>query len=383
MLVEFAEGEALAPYVVGDVVRIFSGGTAFARLVTATRPPASLVLDTSLPAGVHLGIQVARLLPGGGTAAAQAVAGTRLGVTGLTALTAMRGGGRHGRHGGGTASRHAAWCSTAPSPPSTPAWWGSASLRVAVVRPDPAVSAAGTAAAGAAVTTASGEAARFRAGQPVEVVAGATVVRRFVAAVDAGSDTVTLDTDHGIAATTALTVTLLATTPADTFAVAEPIAGAGDHVLVAVRGLSVIGAGAVLHIGAGSNQALREVTAAPAMLAELDSPLPASHSTNLGVERLTVDNASVRNTANAPLTRIRALVRRGPTVHRRRGGPRHRPGRGPRQPGRGDDRHGVGGPPQRHRAAGADQGGADHQRDGAGRHGRPGSPAPARSTRAR
>ena len=63
------------------MVRILSAGTYFARVVTGTRPPASLVLDVALPVGVHTGMEVARLLPGGGLAANQAVAGARLGVS--------------------------------------------------------------------------------------------------------------------------------------------------------------------------------------------------------------------------------------------------------------------------------------------------------------
>ncbi len=67
LVVDFAAGDALDPYVDGDVVRILSAGTYYARLVTGTRPPASLVLDVALPAGVHTGMEVARLLPGGGS----------------------------------------------------------------------------------------------------------------------------------------------------------------------------------------------------------------------------------------------------------------------------------------------------------------------------
>ena len=73
LVVDFAEGDALAPYVTGDVVRILSAGTYFAAVLTGTRPPASLVLDVALPVGVHTGMEVARLLPGGGVAANQAV----------------------------------------------------------------------------------------------------------------------------------------------------------------------------------------------------------------------------------------------------------------------------------------------------------------------
>ena len=49
-IVDFAAGDALAPYVPDDVVRILSAGTYFARVATSTRPPASLVLDVALPA---------------------------------------------------------------------------------------------------------------------------------------------------------------------------------------------------------------------------------------------------------------------------------------------------------------------------------------------
>ena len=38
LVVDFADGDALAPYVTGDVVRILSAGTYFARVVTGTRP---------------------------------------------------------------------------------------------------------------------------------------------------------------------------------------------------------------------------------------------------------------------------------------------------------------------------------------------------------
>lgn len=91
LLVTFSKGDPLAPYAVGDVVRLLSGGTYFARLVTGTRPAASIVIDTPLPAGVHTGMQVARLLPGGVVANNQAVDGARLGVAGLATLAAREG----------------------------------------------------------------------------------------------------------------------------------------------------------------------------------------------------------------------------------------------------------------------------------------------------
>ena len=112
-------------------------------------------------------------------------------------------------------------------------------LPVAVVRPDPTVTTGGTAGADALVSTAAGGAAKFQSGQPVEVRAGATIVHAVLAAVDGGADTLTLDANHGIAAGTALDVTLLATTAADTFTTDEAIGGAGDHVLVTVSGFGI------------------------------------------------------------------------------------------------------------------------------------------------
>ncbi len=185
-------------------------------------------------------------------------------------------------------------------------------LPVAVVRPDPAVTTDGTAGADASISTAAGGAAKFSTGQPVEVRAGATVVHAVLAAVDAGADTLTLDTNHGIAANTPLNVTLMATTAADTFATDEAIGGAGDHVLVAVSGFGVIAAGATLLLGSGGSQVVRDVTAAPVPLANLDSALPAALAANLGVERLTVDPGSERQGASAPLARIRVTFAGAP-----------------------------------------------------------------------
>ena len=304
MLVDFAGGAALAPYTTGDVVRILSAGTYFARVVTGTRAPATIVLDTSLPAGVHLGMQVARLLPGGGAAVNQSVVGTRLGVTGLNSLVAREG---VGVTAAGVVRRRIVTglvldCTVAALDASL---IGPHPLPVAVVRPDPAKAADGTATAATVITTPAGQAAQFQSGQPVEVRAGATVVRRFLTAVDPDANTLTIDGPHGIAIGTAARVSLLATTAADTFTTAQAVAGAGDHVFVTVSGFGAITSGQVLLIGSGSSRALREVTAAPALLADLDSALPASHSSNLGVERLTVDGGSVREGASAPLARIR------------------------------------------------------------------------------
>ena len=155
LVVDFAEGDALAPYVTGDVVRILSAGTYFARVVTGTRPPASLVLDVALPAGVHTGMEVARLLPGGGLAANQAVAGARLGVTGLATLTAREG---VAVTSAATVERRIVTglvldCTVAAVPA---ALQGVQPLPVAVVRPDPTVTTDGTAGADAVVTTAAG-----------------------------------------------------------------------------------------------------------------------------------------------------------------------------------------------------------------------------------
>ena len=137
-------------------------------------------------------MEVARLLPGGGVAANQAVAGARLGVTGLANLTAREG---VAVTSGATVERRIVTglvldCTVAAVPA---ALQGVQPLPVAVVRPDPTVTTDGTAGADALVTTAAGGAAKFQSGQPVEVRAGATVVHAVLAAVDAGADTLTLD----------------------------------------------------------------------------------------------------------------------------------------------------------------------------------------------
>lgn len=304
-------GGDLAPFAVGDVARILSGGSYFARTVTSTQAPASLVLDAPLPAGVHLDMQVARLLPSGETAANQAAVGARLSVTGLVDLAAREG---VAVATGGAIERRVVTALVLDCPVDAV----DASLRgvhptpVAVVAPDPATQASGSATAAQVVTTDAGQAERFQPGQPVEVRAAAAVARSFVTGVDRDTDQLTLADPHGLPDGTAgVTVTLLATSPADTFTTAEAIVGAGDHVLVTVSAFDVIAAGQVLHIGGGADRALREVTAAPSPLADLDSPLPASHAGGVEVERLTVDASSVREGASAPLTRVRAAFSSG------------------------------------------------------------------------
>ena len=91
-----------------------------------------------------------------------------------------------------------------------------------------------------------------------------------------------------------------------------------------VSGFGVIAAGATLLIGSGGTQVVRDVTAAPAPLADLDSPLPAAFTTNLGVERLTVDPGSERQGASAPLARIRVTFGGRAAVRRQRRRPRRR-----------------------------------------------------------
>jgi YD repeat-containing protein len=315
LVVTFASGDDLGPYVANDVVRLLTAGFYVARLVTGTRtaPTAELVLDTSMPPGVHTAMEVARLTASGESSApGQAVTGARLGVTGLANLAAREG--VAVTDAGGAVQRRIVTglvldC-TVPTAPV--AVVGIASFPVAVVRADPAVTANGTAETNTTIKTSPGQAATFTAGQPVEVTAGGTAVRRLITTVDAGTDTLTLEDGHGFAAATAVTVTLMKTTPADTFSSAEPISGVGNHVLVTVPSFDVITAGATLLLGTGANKALRDVGAA-APLADLDSALPASHATNVSVDRLTVDTSSIRNNAAAPLTKIRVTFTPAPS----------------------------------------------------------------------
>ena len=166
LIITFAAADALAPYAANDVVRILSAGTYYARVVTGTRAtPASLVLDVTLPAGVHTGMEVARLTPGGGTAANQAVAGVRLQVAGLANLAAREG--VAVTAAGGAVERRIVTglvldCTVAPVPASLQG----AALQVTVVRPDPSVTATGNATSGTVITTAPGPGGGLQRGHP-------------------------------------------------------------------------------------------------------------------------------------------------------------------------------------------------------------------------
>ncbi|MEA2932151.1 MAG: hypothetical protein QOI56_936, partial [Actinomycetota bacterium] len=319
IVVNLGAGAGLAPYVTGDGVRILSGGTYFARAVEGTRAPESLVLDVPLPAGLNTGMEVARLVAGGGSSAGQTSTGDRVTLGPLTAVSAREGLAITNTGAPvATVQRRIVLsllldCTIAPLPASMQG----VTVSVAALTPDPGTTADGKVAGTKGVTTTAGGAARFSAGQAVEVKAKAGGGRALaiVQSANVVPDTLSFAADlAGLAPGTAVTVTLLASSPAATFQGAGPVAAPGDHVVLRVPSATAITANQVLQVGSapfgsalGAGQ-LREVTAAPVLLAELDSALPASHTANLSVERLTVDASSVRTGASAPLARIRVTV---------------------------------------------------------------------------
>ena len=299
-VIRLADAADLSGFSVGDVVRIRSGGSSFARTVAEVRAPVELRLDEPLPVGAHTGLEVARLVPSTDPpVTGQTATGTRLTIGALPDLARFDGLLVQAPGAGGALeARHVvvqvlADLVVEPVPPSL----HGVPVEVESLDVDVSTQATGTVGSPTRLDLAAG-AERFPADSAVLVTAATgEPAAAGVASVDAGGQLTLADPlPAALGAGTAVTVTRLAPVAAATFP-AEPIAAPGDHVVATVPDGSALGAGGALRIrgrGTTGGGAVRRLTAAPGLLAELDRPIPNTHATNITVTRLAPDPAAIR-----------------------------------------------------------------------------------------
>ncbi|HSO19530.1 MAG TPA: hypothetical protein VLT88_08745, partial [Desulfosarcina sp.] len=182
-------------------------------------------------------------------------------------------------------------------------------IAVDLMSPDAATRAGGTVSTNTRITTTPGEAGRFSIRQPVRVrKAPGTDFFTTLAGVDNAADRLTLDDPlpaGDFPNTTAVTVHLM--TAIKRFE-AEPSPAPGTQVTVKVDRPGSPAQSDVIRVrtaAAVQGGALRQVTAAPTVAAELDSALPGTHTNNLTVQRLTPVANTLKQNASAPLVQLR------------------------------------------------------------------------------
>lgn len=201
-----------------------------------------------------------------------------------------------------------------PVDPPLPAALRGVTVKLDILRLDTSLRAGGTMSGddGRTVATGDGDADRFRAGQPVRVRTTAAPPAEAFAVVAPGAGGNRLALAEGLdrpAFAAGVAVEVHALTVLRTHE-AEATPAAGDAVVVASPEGTEVATGALVRVAATGPpvaSAFRTIAGSPAALAELDTPLPASHTTVLAVGHFAPDAATRRREVTAPEVR-RTLV---------------------------------------------------------------------------
>jgi RHS repeat-associated protein len=317
-LVRLAAAADLSAFAVDDFLRIRGGTTYFARRVARVRASTDLVLDTPLPAPTppttYSPAEVVKLDASGGPENNQTATGDRVHVGTLTALRRFDGlaienvGGAPAAIERRIAVQLFLECVVA----ALPAGLLGVGVDVHLLTPDGSVQAAGTVSSPTQIATTAGQAGRFSGGQPVRVrKAPGTDAFATVTAVDAANNLISLDealpaVDFPNGA--AVTVTLL--TAGRRFE-AENVTAPGSAVVIKITTPTELNQNEVIRIrlaAGATGGAVRRITAAPTVVAQLDSALPASHVNNLTVRRFAPVAATLRANASLPLVQLRLQI---------------------------------------------------------------------------
>lgn len=315
-LLRFPSAGDASAFSAGDVVRIESAGTAAARTIAGPGRAGELVLDSPLPTGSYTNVAVDRLTPSGGAATGQSATGARVTLGPGFALVRRDGlaientGGSPVTTERGIAAEVVLDLTVDALPTDLHGATGSAEL----LDLDVSVRASATVSGPSALAASGAGIGSLAAGDPVNIQpssGGAAVGVLAMADAAAGTMTLVDPLPASLAAGTAVTVTRLGGAGASGTFTTETIAAPGDHVLVRVPESAVVAAGRALRIrrgGVTTGGAVRLVSAAPQVLADLDHAVPASHTTNLSVTRLAPDPAASRSGARAPAVRLRLVT---------------------------------------------------------------------------
>jgi hypothetical protein len=317
-LVRVAAAGDQSLYAVNDFLRIRAGDDYSARVVTRRRGSRDLILDQALPtdpSGVkYHQIEIAKMTADGSAIAGQTGNADRVNVGAIADLRKRDGVGVDNTGGSPvtTARRIVTQVLLDCTVAALPAALQGVAVTVERMTTDTSKQATGKNSSATEIDTAKDQAGRFSKDQPVRVrKAPNTDFFTTLADVDAPNNKLTLsealpagDFPNG----TAVTVVLLA--PTKSFA-AENTAAPGTSVLLEVERPGSPAQNDVIRVRDKStphNEAMRQIGAAPTVVAQLDSNLPASHTSNLSVQRFTAVASTVKGDAAAPLVQLRFTV---------------------------------------------------------------------------
>lgn len=313
ILLRMAQATHLTGYAADDFLRVSGGAANIARRIVRLRAPTDLFLDTVLPAGMER-LEVVRMNTTGAAVPSQTATGDRVTCGPMSTLAPLDGLAIENT-GAVTVSverRIVKQILLDCQVDALPAPLQGVALRVDLLTVDATKRAAGRVTATQELTTEAGQATRFSTGQPVRVTKDGSIhAYGVVDAVDAANNKITLREPLPPAdfpAATPVTVTLLAAT--NNYA-AENVTAPGEHVIVQTPFADTLSASSAIRVRPAADSAggaVRVVKAAPGVIAQVDSALPASHTTNLGVQRFVADGATKRTGVRAPSVRWKLTI---------------------------------------------------------------------------
>ncbi|HEX9821350.1 MAG TPA: phospholipase D-like domain-containing protein [Methylomirabilota bacterium] len=314
-------GETNAGFAGSEFLRLQRGDTYLACQVVRGRASRDLVITPPLDAarGPYVGLEVVTLLPTGTSALDQAAAGgpggarSRVGLGGIRARAALadkplrRLDGLELSAAAGKERRIVLDFRLQVSVDPLPAELRGVAVKLDVLTADTSGRAAGTmdGGDGRTVVTAPGDADRLRAAEPVRVrttTAPRTEGVAVVASVTGGNRIALAEPLALPAFAAGVAVEVHPLTVVRTHD-AETVAAAGDRVVIPAPEGDEVATGAVVRVrtvAAPERSAVRAIATAPADLAVLDAPLPASHATGLAVGHFAADASTRRREVTAP-----------------------------------------------------------------------------------
>lgn len=317
-LIRLADKGDQALYASNDFLRIRAGSDYSARLVSRLRGTRDLVLDSALPpdpsAIKYQQVEVAKLVNEGAAIVNQSASGDRVNVGTIADLRVGDGVVVENTGAAPLTSERRIVKQLFLSLPlaALPAALQGVAISVDIMNADTSTQGRGKTSSATTIDTAKGDAGHFSKDQPVRVrKAPATDFFTTLAAVDQAADTLTLAealpaadfpnggevTVHLLVASKRFTAEASAAPATQvTLEVKRPGSPALND-LVRIRALADVQGGV-----------LRQINAAPIVIAQLDSALPATHATNLSVQRLTPLANTLKGNASAPALRLRFTI---------------------------------------------------------------------------
>ena len=323
-VIRLAAAADQAPFAASDFLRIRSGSTYFASALKRKRAALDLVLATPLPTPAapnsYPKIEVVKMDGAGAAVPNQTAAGDHVNVGNVVDLRKFDGLAIQNTGAATvTIERRIVMsmlmdCQVV----ALDAGLHDAPVTVEQMNLDASKQAGGTNTTSQVVTTAAGKAKQFSTGDWVRVrKALSTDSVTMITAVDSTANKITLRDALPAAAFpngTAVTVTLLAA--GKKFESENPIAP-GDHVKVKSDSPGDLHQNDIIRLTLKSDSAVaaaRVITAAPVVVAVVDSALPATHTANLTVNRFTPAAATLHGDASAPKVQLRFTVQGAPAA---------------------------------------------------------------------